>query len=444
MKSIRIIKQLQSICLVLLLTVVGSPILADPQDSDLSVEHYRQTPPTLFNQKIHPELKKQDKPKKSDWLKRDQLTGNWGGTRDELAKKGMLFEAVVTAEAFSRISGGDSSEDSTSGLANFDLTATFDTEKLGLWKGGTLFIYYETLIGDGNSINEAMDNPLVPISTLDADHFSQFSAWYYQQMLLDGKLRLKGGKHDANSEFANSDSTGEFINGGISSPANIPYPTFPDPGLGFVAEVTATKWMSILAGIYGADLNGRSNSDGGLFDGDSISLLEFDFSPASAGNYAGNYKIGGWYTTLTTNEIVATSDPSTPGDYSDNYGLYLVVDQPIYVEKGNSSQGMNGFFEYSWAPNNRNQITNYIAFGVIYHGLLPNRGGDDIGLAVGISDISSNLSSDGLTEETAVELFYNYVATPWLTFQPDFQWQINPGGEGPNAVAAGLRTTITF
>ena len=73
-------------------------------------------------------------------------------------------------------------------------------------------------------------------------------------------------------------------------------------------------------------------------------------------------------------------------------------------------------------------------------GLIPGREEDNIGCSV----IISRPTTKGLTNETDFELFYQASVTPWLTVQPDIQYFNNPAGDGRNALAIGLRSTITF
>ncbi|MEM6582138.1 MAG: carbohydrate porin [Pseudomonadota bacterium] len=410
----------------------------------------RQTPPTPHFKKKHPvkvtATGKPDIPPKP-WSQWQQMTGDWGGTRTDWVNEGSLWELVYTGEVMSRISGGDKSEDDTSGLGNADLTLTLDTGSLGWWKGGTFFVYLQNLVGDGNAINDAVGGPLAPISTLDADDFTQLSAWYYQQQFCGGACRIKAGKHDANSEFAGMDITGDNINAGFSPPANIPMPTFPDPALGFVAEVDPTSGTYIRAGIYGADLDGKKNGDSGLFDGDSISFLETGWTPAAMARYAGTYSIGGWYTTLETPDVTPDSDPD-PGVSDDNYGVYVMLSQPVYLEASAtdaSGQGLQLFFEYSWAPESRNPVAEQWAAGAVYTGLFPSRDSDLLGFGVTYITPSDDLGSNGPTrEQTNLELFYIANLTPWLSIQPDVQWVENVGGTDEDATVIGARVAITF
>ena len=383
------------------------------------------------------------------WSQWQHMTGEWDGTRPRLAQKGVLFELVYTAEVMSRVDGGDSSKGDTSGLGNMDLTLTLDTGKLNWWEGGTFFVYLENMVGDGNKINDAVGGPLAPVSTLDAKDFTQLSAYYYEQSLCNGKCRLKFGKQDANSEFATSNITGEFINGGISPPPNMPVPTFPEPALGLLGEINPVNWLSLRAGVYGAELDGKSKSfeDSGLFSGDVIAVLETDITATSLQRYAGTYRFATWFTTLSTLEIVASTN-NDPKEYGDNYGVYMLIDQPVYLEPSatdSSGEGLTMFFEYSWAPESRNQINQYFSTGAMYTGAIPTRDSDEIGFAVTYMSPSDNVRPDDVTRNQAnFELFYKANITPWLYVQPDVQWLRNVGGADTNAVVVGARVGITF
>ncbi|MEM7138402.1 MAG: carbohydrate porin [Myxococcota bacterium] len=401
----------------------------------------RQSRPTPHNRRVHPVLLEERSAADElplPWSQWQHMTGDWGGARSFLADHGVLFELVYTGEFFSAANGGDSSmPPRLSGLGNVDVTLTLDTKGLGWWDGGTFFVYFENLHGNGNNVNNAAGGVLNTISSLEAPAFTQLSAYYFQQVLFDGVWRLKAGKHDANSEFVASDITGEFINSTISSPVNILYPTFPDPGLGFMTEVDPTSWMAILAGVYGAELDGESFRDQGLFSGNLLVMAEIDLTAAFFDRYAGTYRFGGWYSTLETPAVTGTDT------FDNNYGWYLLFDQPLYLEKSasdSSGQGLNSYFEFSWTPNDRNQVATVLTAGVMYTGAIPKRDADELAFAFIVSDIAG----PGFGNETILEWFYKFFPTPWLAIQPDVQYVLNAGGNGPNAVVMGMRGALTF
>src|SRR5437667_403819 len=71
-----------------------------------------------------------------DLLTRSTLTGDWLGLRNDLAAKGVTFDANVTQITQGVVSGGKSGAWEYGGRG--DLTGNLDTQKLGLWPGGFL------------------------------------------------------------------------------------------------------------------------------------------------------------------------------------------------------------------------------------------------------------------------------------------------------------------
>jgi porin len=69
-----------------------------------------------------------------DILSRPRLTGDWGGLRDELGKKGIVFDVDLLLTPQIVMSGGRGTGGDFWG--NLDYTLNVDTQKLGLWPGG--------------------------------------------------------------------------------------------------------------------------------------------------------------------------------------------------------------------------------------------------------------------------------------------------------------------
>src|ERR1044071_8278909 len=87
----------------------------------------------------------------------DHATGSWGGKRDALEEHGVTIDAIYYAEAFDDV-GADATA-----LGHIDLALTLDTEKLGLWPGGTFYVLGQN--GHGDGINTVVGSA-TPISNL--------------------------------------------------------------------------------------------------------------------------------------------------------------------------------------------------------------------------------------------------------------------------------------
>ena len=376
------------------------------------------------------------------WWRWENATGDWDGARPWLLDHGIIAQIVYTFEVFSNVRGGVTTRNATKALGNLDVTLTVDTERMDLWKGGTLFLHFENLAGDGNGINTEVGFPLNQISNLNAANFVQLSGYYYSQELFDGALSLKMGKSNVNVDFISSYISGEFINDGVSPAQNIPMPSFPDTALGFAAFWIPLDWFSVGSGVYGGDPNGESFGDAGLFAGETFSIVEFKLLDLFK-DYPGLYEGGAWLLTTDLPEIIG--DPGTRV-FDENYGAYLLLDQQVYTEhrSKNDRQGLRAYFQLSWAPSDRNLIEWRVGGGLLYTGLIPRCDRDELGFGVINANVTDDLRSQGLTDETNIEWFYKIQLTPWMSLQPDIQYVINPGGDGRNAVALGVRSVMFF
>src|SRR5215468_3156818 len=86
-----------------------------------------------------------------DFWSRPRLTGNWGGLRDELGKKGVVLDIDLLQTLQGVASGGRNHVATYWGTAEYTLNV--DTQKLGLWPGG--FLRVEGLSSFGQNINNA-------------------------------------------------------------------------------------------------------------------------------------------------------------------------------------------------------------------------------------------------------------------------------------------------
>jgi porin len=95
-----------------------------------------------------------------DIWSRPRLTGDWGGLRDELAKRGIVFDVDLLTTPQDVVSGGRSTGGASWG--NVDYTLNIDTQKLGLWPGGSFKISADTGFGS-NVFHDA--GIIVPVNT---------------------------------------------------------------------------------------------------------------------------------------------------------------------------------------------------------------------------------------------------------------------------------------
>jgi hypothetical protein len=95
-----------------------------------------------------------------DLWSRPRLTGSWFGLRDELGKKGVIFDVDLLLTPQSVMTGGRDTGSEFWG--NADYTLNVDTGKLGLWPGGFLKVSADSGFGH-NVLGES--GAIVPVNT---------------------------------------------------------------------------------------------------------------------------------------------------------------------------------------------------------------------------------------------------------------------------------------
>lgn len=387
------------------------------------------------------------------WLRWEHATGDWAGGRPWLDDHGVTLEIGYTADFFYNLRGGLNTNDAEQYRGLLGVGLTIDTEATGLWDGGTFFI--SAFENHGTDITERHVGDLQALNNADAPNDTRLYEFWYEQALCEGALRIKLGKMDSNADFAAPDHGGEFVHSSAGFSPTLPIPTWPDPALGIVVSVEPVEWFYFRAGVYDAlGIGTRSGYDTAFHSPDeSFTIGELGLQPKLSlfgqDGLPGTYRVGGFYHSgewdVYFNDLGDRLEPRT---HRGNSGLYIVFDQLLYEEhpedEGNE-QGLGAFFQFSWVPSDYNEITRHYGGGFQYVGLVPERDDDVCGLGVHHVSLSGKVQSlEKRYSETAIEAFYKYRLTEFMSIKPDLQYIVNPGGDGRDAVVAGVRLEMSF
>jgi porin len=427
---------------------------------------------------------------KSIW-ERDKLTGDWGGVRTALEKKGVDVSIAYIGETLSILSGG--LRRGTSYEGRLDVTINTDLEKLVGWTGAKTQIRVFQ-IHDVNN-RDAMDftGSIADPSNIDATPTTRlFTAWFQQDFGKFASLRF--GQLAADDEFLVSTTAGGLIGGTFGWPAwtaaNLPSggPAYPLATPGVRLQVNPIENVSLLAAVFAGDPAGANcvgnpqacNRYGTTFslDGGAFWIGEAQYQvnqEKDAKGLAAAYKIGAWYHSgnfldqrfgIDATGALASlaTAPPLPLYHRGNWGVYGLIDQMLWRGKEAST---SVFVRAGASPSDRNLVSWYIDGGIGFKGLIPGRADDTLTFGVAHSRISRDaaaLDQDTLAligppfpirnAETVFELSYAFQVTPWWVVQPDLQYIVRPSGNVPdpsnptstigNAFIAGVRTAITF
>src|SRR5579871_3648955 len=139
----------------LLLSLSGLALRADQIDSS-DVETIPAAIPDVYGESDAPDLTRAPAPPWSgDFWTRSQLTGDWAGSRDDLAANGLTFFGDITQYYQGVTAGGLVRQFEYGGRGDYLIDA--DSRKMGLWEGGHLDLRGETRLGqDCNEIDGAL------------------------------------------------------------------------------------------------------------------------------------------------------------------------------------------------------------------------------------------------------------------------------------------------
>ena len=327
------------------------------------------------------------------------------------------------------------------------LDVGLDSARLGLHGGGTLFArLYAGLAADGAEVFPAT---LQEIDSVPAFEHVTLGELWYEQLFLDGVLHLRGGRMDANSDFAYAEYASVFITDSAAvTPTNFGIPSFLDPALGVVAFAYPGRY-SFGAGVYRGTLGLPSANGIGTVSffvveltGDAASTYALAeagrrWDLAGDGSLPGQAKLGGW---LASGEFRQLD--GSRGDFIS--GGYLILQQALYDE-GDGQQGLGAFAQLGLTDENYSEVRSQVALGLVYAGPIPGREGDQAGLYVSRAGLSGAAGADLPRDaETTIEATYQIQLRPWLQVQPDLQHVLNAGGDGRDVTLAALRVVVNF
>ena len=179
----------------------------------------------------------------------EHLSGDWGGHRAELEDQGSTIEPSLIVDYSSNWHGGVNTN-GTSFRHLFIVDLTLDTEALLGLEGGTIFLEFYNHNGEDGS-EDAGD--FQAYSNINADGRSEIAEFWYEQILMDGKVRIKFCKVEANAEFAYVDNGREFINSSMGfSPAVFVLPTYPELAMSLNVFVYPQDNIYLSFGLFGS------------------------------------------------------------------------------------------------------------------------------------------------------------------------------------------------
>jgi porin len=402
-----------------------------------------------------------------DILTRPRLTGDWGGLRDDLAKKGVVLDVDLLATPQDVVSGGRNTGANFWG--NVDYTLNVDTQKLGLWPGGFLKIEGDT--GFGSNVFHG-SGAVVPVNTaalLPApnDNTSALMNLSFMQFL-SPQFGVYVGKINM-FDFAKTEFYGDYATQFENAAFNFPLTAGEVPLTSFGGGVIALPREDIILSAQVLGANGEPTSDSvgqafsngvvvlgggqltvkpfGLVGHQSLGLiwtdkdqLSLSQDPSNIGRLLATDRFprlgnpGPVLTQLLQRFFPALLIPTQPANRANSsWAMSYAFDQYLWQPDGDPKHGIGVFFNFGVSDGNPNPVKYSVLTGIGGKGVIPGRADDSYGIGWARTQFSSDFVpflrqalNLGLEHEDAIEMYYNAALTPWLNATADLQI-VNPG-----------------
>lgn len=308
---------------------------------------------------------------------------------------------------------------------SFDVSATLDSEKSLGWKGGTGFARLKQHL---HEFGWSTDQAAQLYSNIDAASRTTLYELWYEQKWLAGNIRVKGGKIDANTEFATVENAGDFLNSSMGfSPTILTFPTYPEPKPGALVSLAAMHGYGISLGVFQAAAGTMTLAEPRRH----WSLGESEL--------AGHFSAGYWR--------LDGAMPCFDGRMSPvNQGFYSVVEQGLWRSKTTDRhQAFSAFFQFGRSNGDVSPFTQHIGGGAIWQAPFAARPQDGLGAAATWVKFSPMAGYD-YSGEWITEGYYKVILNAHLAVLPDAQFLHHPGGlrAHPDVVVFTPRVVISF
>jgi porin len=400
------------------------------------------------------------------------LLGDWDGARTKLRNVGVDFQLGYVGEVAGNATGGLRRQ--AAYADQWAAGVTLDLGRLALLQGGSV----QVTVTDRNGSNLSNDAGLGTLQEVQEifgrGQTARLTRFWYNQKFADDLVEWKIGRISFSEDFAAFSCDFQNL-------------TFCGPAAGNILSNYIYNWpISQWASMWKLNLAGFGYFQFAAFDqnpkylGLRQALLPMFFTGSTGvlipaelawlprfGDLQGSYKLGGWYDTSSAADVVSdingapaavTGLPRLQGQ--GRYGAYVNFLQQVTRNSAiNPHSGLSLFFNATIADRRTAFIDAQVAGGLVYTGPFRSRPDDDIGLAVGMTHVSSRVAwSETLqnlvglapvpvqSSEYVVEAYYTYRPLNGLEVRPNIQYVIEPGGtsQNRNALVFGLKTVANF
>lgn len=400
------------------------------------------------------------------WLTQPTATGDWGGVRSSLQQTGVKIHLDYQGQSGWNISGGKRIGSDYN--QQITLGADWDLHKLLGWPpGGILHSYVESRAGRSVA-KDSVGSNFLPDGLYGSGENFRLMDLSYEQKLFSNRLNILAGYYSLSTQFGSllKLCSNGFMSNAFCHPQFLGQDTNYQPGP--VAEwggrvkafLTPADYVEVGA-FEDKPILTHNNQGWNLSpDGAQGVLIPIQLGHTlSIGpmNLVGHYSIGGIIDTIKTNDI----------EYphilrSGRYAGYINIDQQLWKAGPYSLRNLMLFTELGIADKKTAPETFWLAAGLSFTGLVPQRPGDILNIGYARATENSraldaasaklrakHIYDDSLTPaQSEIEVGYSIKLAQWFYLTPDFQYLMGVGTRSfqhiPNATVINLGAKLVF
>ncbi len=387
----------------------------------------------------------------------NNLTGSWGGTRDELMRRGVGVAIAYFGQFAANPVGGED-EGGASWRGDLAASVFLDLERLLGWSRTYFMTAMDWKHGTDSLSSRYVGNQFpIQLDSFDEGSTARLANLALATQLFGNTVEVAVGRLITAEDFANLRLACTSLNQAvcatpINAGQNLSFSTFPNAVWGARVKLKpGTQWYAQVGSylVYsGFGDSARHGIDLGTHTGaGALTMVEAGYIAGSGPGFLaehGVYKIGGYY------DSEQVTDQESQSAVHGTGGLYVMGEQHLWPRSAAFMDGLSAWGAFSWAPPDRNQLEYMVSGGVLYT-TRKNRDGAALLFAYGqySDDLRRGQRSRRETVQTGellLEVNYRHSFAPWLWVQPDIQGVIQPDGrsETPDALVIGFALGLVF
>jgi porin len=387
---------------------------------------------------------------------REKLTGDWCGKRTCLAENGIVIDSSLT-QFYQGVASGGAEQRFRYG-AKLDLFANLNTEKMGLWKGGSMMIHAANWNFGQNSNADATF--LAPVNTnllypTGEPSFAVTSLWY-QQALGESGLAAIVGRYDLLDVWnLFYPGYGRGVDGFMNVSSFVPFNivTLGLPPVSNLAGIVKAGEQGVEAAFLVLE-TANHPTNVGMNVPNGVTILGALRKYTRFGGLRGTHTLAAWYATGEFTSFDADGWTVLPpgiiepakrrGSWSATY----LGEQRLWQDPCNEKRYTNFFGYVDFADSDANPFEVTAGGSLESFGFYSSRPNDRMGIAGfynGLGDLSDLLSVLRPAGDVyGGEVYYNAEITPWFHLTFDLQAVRPTFRPLDTAVVLGMRGKIDF